>query len=59
MKVSEAINNLHTACEYYEMVHDTGNEKQTRKNKDTVWKGYNTVVKLLNKTNGGKRWEIE
>ena len=49
MKVSEAINYLHTACEYYEMVHDTGNEKQTRKNKDKVWKGYDTVVKLFNK----------
>ena len=29
MKISEAISELHNACEYYEMVHDTGDEKQT------------------------------
>ena len=49
MKISEAISELHTACEYYEMVHDTGDEKQTEKNKDKVWKGYDIIIDLLHK----------
>ena len=47
--VSEAISELHNACEYYDMVHDPGDEKQTKKNIDKVWKGYDTIVNLLHK----------
>jgi len=49
MKISDAINELHTACEYYDMVHDTGNDEQTKKNKDKVWKGYDIIVSLLHR----------
>ena len=31
------------------MVHDTGDNKLTEKNKDKVWKGYDTIVNLLHK----------
>ena len=47
--ISEAISALHNACEYYDMVHDTGDNKLTEKNKDKVWKGYDTIVNLLHK----------
>ena len=47
--VSEAISALHNACEYYDMVHDTGDNKQTEKNKNEVWKGYNLIIDLLHK----------
>ena len=49
MKIEDAISELHNACEYYDMVHDTGDEEQTEKNKDKVWKGYDTIVNLLHK----------
>ena len=49
MKINDAINELHTACEYYDMVHDTGNDEQTKKNKDKVWKGYDIIVTALRK----------
>ena len=49
MKISDAISELHTACEYYDMVHDTGNNEQTKKNKDKVWKGYDIIVSLLHR----------
>jgi len=47
MTIKEAIMELHNACEYYDMVHDTGDEVRTKKNKDYVWKGYDTIVDLL------------
>ena len=40
MKMQNAIQRVLKAVEYYDMVHDTGNEKQNEKNKDYVWKGY-------------------
>tara|TARA_B110000967_G_C18541471_1_gene390833 strand:+ start:473 stop:655 length:183 start_codon:yes stop_codon:yes gene_type:complete len=49
MTVSKAISELHNACEYYDMVHDTGDNKQTEKNKNEVWKGYNLIIDLLHK----------
>lgn len=47
MKVSDAIMELHNACEYYDMVHDTGKNKTTEENKNEVWKAYDTIVALL------------
>ena len=49
MKIKDAINEMHNACEYYDMVHDTGNNEQTKKNKDNMWKGYDTIVDLLHR----------
>ena len=46
--MSEAIDRIREAVEYYDMVHDTGNPKQTLKNKDYVWKGYDKLIELCN-----------
>ena len=54
MKIEDAISELHNACEYYDMVHDTGDSKQTDKNKDQVWKGYETIRKFINKHKKGE-----
>ncbi len=43
MTMQEAIQRVLQAVEYYDMVHDTGEEKQTQKNKDYVWKGYDRL----------------
>ena len=48
MTLKEAIKKVLVAVEYYDMVHDTGNAQQTKKNKDHVWKGYDTLVKISN-----------
>lgn len=31
MSLSDAITEIHNACEYYDMVHDTGDEEETKK----------------------------
>ena len=49
MKMQNAIQRVLKAVEYYDMVHDTGNEKQNEKNKDYVWKGYDQLIKICNK----------
>ena len=48
MTMKEAIQRVLQAVEYYDMVHDTGNEKQTLKNKDYAWKGYDRLVEISN-----------
>jgi len=48
MTMQEAIQRVLQAVEYYDMVHDTGDEKQTLKNKDYVWKGYDRLVEISN-----------
>ena len=48
MTMEEAIDRIREAVEYYDMVHDTGEEKQTEKNKDYVWKGYDRLMEILN-----------
>ena len=48
MTMQDAINRIREAVEYYDMVHDTGEEKQTLKNKDYVWKGYERLVEIAN-----------
>ena len=48
MTMQEAIQRVLQAVEYYDMVHDTGEEKQTKKNKDYVWKGYDRLVEISN-----------
>ena len=52
MTAGEAIQAIHTACEYYDTVHDTGDKKQNKKNKDYVWKGYDRIVELNNNKGG-------
>jgi|TARA_R100001460_G_scaffold43831_1_gene80167 hypothetical protein len=47
MTMEDAINRIREAVEYYDMVHDTGEEKQTLKNKDYVWKGYDRLMEIL------------
>ena len=42
--MQDAIQRILIAVEYYDMVHDTGDEKQTKKNKDHVWKGYDRLL---------------
>ena len=49
MKIEDAISELHNSCEYYDMVHDTGDKKQTEKNKDKLWKAYDVIIDLLHK----------
>ena len=53
-KIDKALDQVHIACEYYDMVHDTGDKKQTNKNKDQVWKGYETICKFINKHKKGE-----
>ncbi len=48
MTMQEAIQRVLQAVEYYDMVHDTGEEKQTLKNKDYVWKGYDRLMEISN-----------
>ncbi len=48
MTMQEAINRIREAVEYYDMVHNTGEKKQTEKNKDYVWKGYDRLVEISN-----------
>ena len=48
MTMQEAINRIREAVEYYDMVHDTGEEKQTLKNKDYVLKGYYRLMEISN-----------
>jgi|TARA_R100001530_G_scaffold119767_1_gene87005 hypothetical protein len=47
--IQEAIERVLQAVEYYEMVHDTGEEKQNEKNKNYVWKGFDRLVEICNK----------
>ena len=47
MKMEDAINRIREAVEYYDMVHDTGDEKRNKKNKDYVWKGYDRLIEIL------------
>ena len=44
MTIKEAINRIREAVEYYDMVHDTGDEVMTQINKDYVWKGYDYLI---------------
>jgi len=48
MTIEEAINRIREAVEYYDMVHDTGEEEQTEENKDYVWKGYDRLMEIAN-----------
>ncbi len=50
MTMEEAIQRVLQAVEYYDMVHDTGDEKQTLENKDYAWKGYDRLVEILNES---------
>ena len=42
--IEDAIDRILVAVEYYDMVHDTGEEEQTNKNIDYVWKGYYRLI---------------
>ena len=44
----EAVDRILIAVEYYDMVHDTGEEKQTDENIDYVWKGYDRLIEICN-----------
>jgi hypothetical protein len=48
MTLENAIDRIREAVEYYDMVHDTGDEKQTLENKDYVWKGYDRLIEISN-----------
>ena len=50
MTMQEAIQRVLQAVEYYDMVHDTGEKKQTLKNKDYVWKGYARLMEISNES---------
>jgi hypothetical protein len=47
MTMQEAIQRVLQAVEYYDMVHDTGEEKQTQENKNYAWEGYDRLVEIL------------
>ena len=51
---NEALQAIHVACEYYDMVHDTGDKKQNKKDFDYVWKGYDRLVEILNENKSNK-----
>ena len=46
--MEEAVDRILVAVEYYDMVHDTGEEEQNEKNKDYVWKGYDRLIQICN-----------
>ena len=50
MTKGEALQAVYVACEYYDMVHDTGDEKQNKKDFDYVWEGYDRLVEILNES---------
>ena len=52
--MQNAIQRILQAVEYYDMVHDTGEEKQTLKNKDYVWKGYDRLMEIANEDKRSK-----
>ena len=54
MTIEEAIDRIREAVEYYDMVHDTGEEKQTLENKDYVWKGYDRLMEISNENKRSK-----
>ena len=47
MTMEDAINRIREAVEYYDMVHDTGDEEQTKENTDYVWEGYDRLMEIL------------
>ncbi len=51
MTMQNAIQRVLQAVEYYDMVHDTGDAKQTLKNKDYAWKGYDRLVEICAERN--------
>ena len=52
MTIEEAMTELNSCVEYYDMVHDTGDEKTTAANKDRAWKALERVGEdLLNEKN--------
>ena len=55
MTIEEAIDRIREAVEYYDMVHDTGEEKQTLKNKDYVLKGYYRLMEISNENKWSKK----
>jgi len=61
MTMQEAIQRVLQAVEYYDMVHDTGEEKQTQENKDYAWEGYDRLVEILheNKWCMGHGWRFK
>ena len=53
--MEEAIDRILIAVEYYDMVHDTGEEEQTNKNIDYVWKGYDRLIQICNEKKTNKK----
>ena len=47
--MEEAIKRILIAVEYYDMVHDTGEEEKTDKNINYVWKGYDRLIEIEKK----------
>ena len=47
--MEEAIKRILIAVEYYDMVHDTGEEEETDKNINYVWKGYDRLIEIEKK----------
>ena len=47
--MQDAMQRVLQAVEYYDMIHNTGEEKQTLENKDYVWKGNERLVEICNK----------
>jgi len=46
MTMEEAIDRVLVAVEYYDMVHDTGDEEQTEENTNYAWEGYDRLVEI-------------
>jgi len=50
MTMEEAIQRVLQAVEYYDMVHDTGDEEQNEENTNYVWEGYDRLVEISNES---------
>jgi len=49
--MQDAIQRVLQAVEYYDMVHDTGNEEQNEENTNYVWEGYERLVEICAEKN--------
>ena len=55
MTIKEAMAELNNAVEYYDMCHDTGDEDETKENKNIMWDSLDIVQNEVRKNKKIKR----
>ena len=55
MTIKEAMAELNNAVEYYDMCHDTGDEDETKENKNIMWDALDIVQNEVRKNKKIKR----